>query len=57
MPSKAAIWIGLTIGSWVGAYIPTFFGADMLSGWSIVFSALGAFAGMYVGYKLSEGYF
>jgi hypothetical protein len=54
MESKSLIWIGLFLGSTLGGYIPTLFGADIFSGWSIFGSAAGAFAGIYVAYKIAN---
>jgi uncharacterized membrane protein YeaQ/YmgE (transglycosylase-associated protein family) len=54
MNSKPYLWIGMVVGSYVGAYIPTLFGVDMFSGWSIFWSAVGAFAGLYLGYKAAQ---
>lgn len=54
MPSKFLIIAGLTVGSIVGGYLPTFFGVDMFSYISILTSGIGAIAGIYIGYKLSQ---
>lgn len=54
MGSKRLIWLGLFLGSLAGGYIPALWGADFLSFSSIIFSALGGIAGIYVGYKVSQ---
>ncbi len=46
--------IGVTIGSVIGGYIPTFFGADLLSMTSVIGNALGGILGLYVTYKLTS---
>lgn len=54
MNAKPYIWIGLTIGGYLGSYVPTWFGADLLSGWSIFGSLVGSLLGVWVGYKVAE---
>jgi hypothetical protein len=44
------------IGSFVGGYIPSLFGAGFFSFWGLIFSGLGGLAGIYVGYKLSKNF-
>jgi hypothetical protein len=56
MSTKSLVWLGLFIGSTIGSYLPTLFGADLLSGWSIVGTAIGSFAGIYCGYQIGEKY-
>lgn len=50
---KQMVWLGMFIGSIVGGFIPNLWGAGALSFSSILFSALGAAAGIYFGYKIS----
>jgi len=57
MSTKTWVWIGLFIGSTVGGYIPALFGAGLLSVWGIVGSTIGAFIGIWVGYRLGTDYF
>ncbi|MCX6753359.1 MAG: hypothetical protein NTW62_03395 [Candidatus Nomurabacteria bacterium] len=54
MNSKSLIFIGTIIGSTLGGYIPTLWGADAFSFSSIIFSSLGAILGIYIGFKLSN---
>lgn len=54
MNSKALVWIGVTVGSVVGSFVPSLWGADMLSLSSLVFGAIGAIVGIYIGFKLSN---
>jgi len=44
------VFVGGTIGGW----IPTIFGADWLSMWSIFGNMLGGLAGIWVGYKVGQ---
>jgi uncharacterized membrane protein YeaQ/YmgE (transglycosylase-associated protein family) len=41
------------IGSTVGGFVPSLWGAGVFSFSSIIFSSLGAAAGIYIGYKIS----
>lgn len=52
MSNKQTVMIGMTIGSIIGSFIPTLFGADLLSFWSIITTAIGGFIGIYVGWKI-----
>jgi len=54
MADKKLIWLGMFVGSCAGSYVPMLFGADMLSGWSMLGSAVGSIAGVIAGYKLSQ---
>lgn len=53
MQPRTLIWIGIGIGSTVGGFIPTLWGAGFLDPISIILSGVGAFAGLWAGYKLS----
>ena len=50
---KNLIWIGVFVGSTIGGYIPTLWGADLISISSIFFSGVGAMAGLSlaIGFK------
>jgi uncharacterized protein YcfJ len=52
MNRKTAIRLGLIIGSTIGGVIPMLWGSGYLSFSSVIFSALGAMAGVYAGFKL-----
>ena len=54
MSVKALVMLGLFIGSTVGGYIPTFFGASLFSFISVIGSAIGGFVGVYLAFKLSS---
>ncbi len=52
--NKTIMYLFITIGGLIGAYIPTFFGADGFSIWSVVGSTIGGLAGIWAAYKLSQ---
>lgn len=54
MSTKKIIFIGMTIGSIAGGYIPTLFGADSISFASLIGSAIGGVAGIWVGFKMTR---
>ena len=54
MRTPTAIWVGIFIGSSIGSFIPELWGASFLSFSSIIFSAAGAFAGLWVGFKMTQ---
>lgn len=51
---RKIIWLGLFVGSTVGGFIPSLWGAGMFSFWGVIFTALGGIAGIWVGYRMSE---
>jgi uncharacterized membrane protein YeaQ/YmgE (transglycosylase-associated protein family) len=51
---KQATWLCAGIGSVVGGFIPALWGAGTFSFSSIIFSSLGAMAGIFVAYKLTH---
>lgn len=44
----------MMLGGWLGGLVPALWGAGGLSFSSLVFSALGAMAGVFLGFRLSE---
>lgn len=54
MSSKVLVYLGMIIGSIIGGYIPTLFGAGLISYTSVLFSGIGAILGAWIGYKLSN---
>lgn len=45
----------MTVGLFIGSFLPMLWGAGEFSFSSIIFSSLGGLAGIWVGYKLSCG--
>ena len=48
--------LGLFLGSTIGGYLPVLFGASVLSSTSLIFSAVGGIAGIYLTYKISANW-
>jgi uncharacterized membrane protein YeaQ/YmgE (transglycosylase-associated protein family) len=46
--------ICVTVGSYLGDWVATLFGAGYFSIWGIVAGTLGAIAGVYIGYKIND---
>ena len=47
--SRKLIWFGLFVGSSLGGYLPTLFGADMFSLWALLGGTVGGVAGVFAG--------
>jgi uncharacterized membrane protein YeaQ/YmgE (transglycosylase-associated protein family) len=54
MSQKTAIMWGMIIGSIIGGYIPTFFGASFFSFAAIFWNGVGAMIGVIIAYKLTS---
>ncbi len=54
LSKRFAIFIFMTIGSYIGGFIPTLFGADFLSYSSLFGNGIGGILGIFVGYKLGS---
>lgn len=55
---KLMIWIGITAGGTVGGFLGALLDhGNWLGGWSILFTAIGSFAGLWAGYKIGKAYF
>ena len=54
MGSRWSIWVGIIIGSTIGGVIPELWGAGAFSYSSVLFSSIGAFAGLWIGFKLGN---
>lgn len=52
--SKSTVWVGMTVGSVIGGYIPTLWGDSFISFTSVILTAIGGIIGIYLGFKLSE---
>lgn len=53
MSRKTFFYIGAIVGSAIGGYVPTLWGADLISGWSIFLSTVGGLAGIWAAYKIT----
>jgi uncharacterized membrane protein YeaQ/YmgE (transglycosylase-associated protein family) len=54
MSKKQAVYVGTVAGSMAGSYIPLLWGASELSFSSLIFGAIGAIVGIYIGFKMGE---
>ena len=54
MSRKTLIWVGLTVGSTAGGYLPVLWGRDLISFSSLILSAAGGIVGIWLGYRFSE---
>lgn len=52
--NKTMMYLFISIGGGIGAYIPVLFGADGFSVWSVVGSTIGGLAGIWAAYKISQ---
>ncbi len=53
---KTLIWTGLFVGSLVGQFVPTLWGAELLSLQTVFGSAIGSIIGVWIGYKIGKEY-
>jgi hypothetical protein len=56
MNQKTLIWIGMFVGSAIGGWIPSIWGAGMLSMSSVLLTAVGGAIGIWGGFKISQYY-
>lgn len=54
MNQKGIIMICLVVGSIIGGFIPSLWGAGSFSMSSILFTGVGGLAGIYLGFKISN---
>lgn len=54
MERKKLIWIGMALGSAIGGFIPTLFGASAFSMTSVLLTAVGGIAGIWLGFKFGD---
>ncbi|CAN5143681.1 hypothetical protein BH09PAT2_BH09PAT2_08230 [soil metagenome] len=52
MSDKTIVMLAFTIGSTAGGYLPVLWGDSLFSISSIICTAIGGIAGVYVGYKI-----
>lgn len=51
---KTLIWVGLTVGSALGGYLPALWGGALISFSSVTLSAVGGIVGIWLGYRFGE---
>ncbi len=51
---KSVTWLGMVVGSGIGGYIPSLFGAGIFSGWAIFGTLAGGVLGMWIGYRMES---
>jgi hypothetical protein len=56
MSRSALVMVGMVIGSLIGGYLPVLFGSSILSVTSVIGNAIGGLVGIFVSYKLSDGF-
>ena len=54
MNMKSFTWLGMVVGSTIGSIIPTLWGADIFSYWSVILTFIGGILGIWAGYRLSH---
>jgi hypothetical protein len=54
MTSKPLLMIGMVVGSTVGSFLPVLWGAGWFSFASVICSAIGGFAGIWLAYRLGR---
>jgi hypothetical protein len=52
---KTIIMAGMVIGSYAGSFIPLLWGGSLFSMSSILLGGVGAFAGIFIAFKLTRG--
>jgi uncharacterized membrane protein YuzA (DUF378 family) len=52
MMSKGPTYMGGSVGSFGGSFIPSLWGAGQLSMWSILFFLIGGIMGVWLAYRL-----
>ena len=54
MYSRRTIFILMTVGGFVGGYVPSLWGAPGFSFASVIGNAIGAIIGIWIGFKLTR---
>lgn len=54
METKTAVWIGMSVGSLIGSYVPALWGDSFLSYTSVLLGGVGGMLGIYAGFKISQ---
>jgi len=54
---KSLVYVGLTVGSLLGGWLGSLIDHNALFGpWSVLFGTIGAFGGIWAGYKIGKDY-
>jgi len=56
MSRKSFVMIGLVAGSLIGGYVPILWGAGLLSFSSLLGNTIGAILGIFIAFKMTEGF-
>ena len=55
MDRKKLVWVGATVGSFIGGYIPMLWDSGSIISMSgIIFGGIGGILGIYIAWKISE---
>jgi len=54
MSRKTLIWVGLTVGSAIGGYLPALWGGGVIAFSAVVVRAAGGIVGIWLGYRFGE---
>ena len=53
--SKKAVWLGMTVGSTIGGFVPMLWHAGIFSFSAILLSMIGGLAGIWAAWKIERG--
>lgn len=56
MSRKFLVMAGMTVGSLIGGYVPMLWGADLLSVSSVLGNAVGGLLGIWIAFKMTNGF-
>ncbi len=54
MDSKSIVWIFMFVGSTIGSFLPTLWGAGLFSMSSVFLTGVGGITGIWLGFRLSN---
>ncbi len=54
MDSKKFVWTGMIVGSTIGSFLPVVWGGSEFSFASVIWGAIGGFAGIWFGIRISR---
>jgi predicted MFS family arabinose efflux permease len=53
--SRKSVYVGMTVGSTIGGFVPALWHASLFSMSAIVMSMVGGIAGIWIAYRLGRG--